>query len=241
MEIRVNTLIFEVTRQCNLKCDFCLRGDAQNVKMSKDVIDAVFKKIENFYDIVFTGGEPSLNVEAIEYIFKKIKETGMVVPFWLAINGRDYSPKLVEVLLDYYGYCYSEDEYLADNCGLTVSRDIYHGDIAKENLGKYQALKFYNDSKDFSKSDKRKIINEGLAKINEIGERDIKNEETELSIDYYDDDSIIIDTIYINAKGDILGCCDLSYSSQEKYSLGNILDTTLESIVKDSINKQMIA
>ena len=35
MEIRVNTLIFEVTRQCNLKCDFCLRGDAQNVKMSK--------------------------------------------------------------------------------------------------------------------------------------------------------------------------------------------------------------
>ena len=62
-----------------------------------------------------------------------------------------------------------------------------------------------------------------------------------MSIDDYDDDSIIIDTIYINAKGDILGCCDLSYSSQEKYSLGNILDTTLESIVKDSINKQLRA
>ena len=70
----------------------------------------------------------------------------MVVPFWLAINGKIF-PKLVEALLDYYGYCYSEDEYLADNCGLTVSRDMYHGDIAKENLGKYQALKFIMTAK----------------------------------------------------------------------------------------------
>lgn len=44
----------EVTRRCNMCCDHCLRGMAQNL----DIIvlpDHVF----------FTGGEPFLNVKAI--------------------------------------------------------------------------------------------------------------------------------------------------------------------------------
>lgn len=34
----MSTLCFELTRRCNMNCDFCCRGDAQKVDITKKII-----------------------------------------------------------------------------------------------------------------------------------------------------------------------------------------------------------
>ena len=65
MEIYVNYLAIEVTRRCNMKCNHCLRGDAQNLDISTAVLSGIAKHIHPA-SVIFTGGEPSLNVPAIK-------------------------------------------------------------------------------------------------------------------------------------------------------------------------------
>lgn len=43
MEIYVNYLAIEVTRRCNMKCNHCLRGDAQNLDISTAVLSGIAK------------------------------------------------------------------------------------------------------------------------------------------------------------------------------------------------------
>ena len=53
-------VVIEVTRRCNMNCAHCLRGDAQNLDISIDVIDRFFDAFANGADIstiTFTGGE----------------------------------------------------------------------------------------------------------------------------------------------------------------------------------------
>ena len=45
-KIRAYNAIFEVTRRCNLSCEHCLRGDAQNLDMTKETVDKVLDHIE---------------------------------------------------------------------------------------------------------------------------------------------------------------------------------------------------
>ncbi len=59
MSIYVYNLVLEITRKCNAKCIHCLRGNAQNLTMSQEVIDAVFSKIDRVSSLTLTGGEPS--------------------------------------------------------------------------------------------------------------------------------------------------------------------------------------
>ena len=68
MEIYVNYLAIEVTRRCNMKCNHCLRGDAQNLDISTAVLSGIAKHIHPA-SVIFTGGEPSLNVPAIKRCF----------------------------------------------------------------------------------------------------------------------------------------------------------------------------
>ena len=61
MEIYVNYLAIEVTRRCNMKCNHCLRGDAQNLDISTAVLSGIAKHIHPA-SVIFTGGEPSLKI-----------------------------------------------------------------------------------------------------------------------------------------------------------------------------------
>ena len=72
----IQELILEVTRRCNMSCAHCLRGDAQALNMPREIIDKVLDSVESIGSVLFTGGEPSLNLEAIRYFFTKAEELG---------------------------------------------------------------------------------------------------------------------------------------------------------------------
>ena len=78
-KLSVDNIMFEITRRCNMSCEHCLRGDAQAMDISTEVIDAVLSKIDYIQQIAFTGGEPSLKPEIMQYILQKCKEEKILV------------------------------------------------------------------------------------------------------------------------------------------------------------------
>ena len=68
MNYMLDSLIFEVTRKCNLRCGHCMRGLAQNIDMNYKVVETFFTKnnIKFIGNLSFSGGEPTLNSDLIE-------------------------------------------------------------------------------------------------------------------------------------------------------------------------------
>lgn len=73
MDIRIDSLILEVTRRCNMCCPHCLRGDAENMDADIDLIPQIFEGITEVGTLTFSGGEPSLNTKYIRRTAHSLK------------------------------------------------------------------------------------------------------------------------------------------------------------------------
>ncbi len=234
LPIEVNSLIFEVTRKCNMACKHCLRGDAEKEEISFEVIDKVLEQVSHIDVLTITGGEPTLNVEAIKYIVSSIKKRGIsVYDFFIATNGLVYSEELVLALIELYAYCMQYNGFDEQIGGLAVSLDEFHDEITSLNLSRYKALAFYSDCKEHKKNDDLKyLLNEGRANEYGIGRRPTNFDSNGLNIEYWEEDLIKVDSIYVNAKGDVVNDCDMSYESQEEFSLGKVLEKPLIEMIE---------
>ena len=54
-KITMTSIYLEITRQCNLQCKHCLRGDPQNMSMSNNQIDRILNNF-GWLDQIFIGG-----------------------------------------------------------------------------------------------------------------------------------------------------------------------------------------
>ena len=207
-----NSVFIEVTRRCNMCCAHCLRGDAESIDIQEKYIDAFLDSFETgayISSLTFTGGEISLNIPAIRYTLKAVKERGIAVgSFYMVTNGKAVDDK---------------DDY---SCGLCISSDDFHEEISSESASILSGLKYNYDDKvtDFHKN---YLLNEGRAKnldsnIYKKREPYVDKLEYEFSktggIDFYSGE------LYLNAIGDVVSGCDLSYESQKKYRFGNVMD-----------------
>lgn len=104
--MEINNLIIEVTRICNMKCVHCLRGTAENKTMKKEYIDSLLNQITNISNVTFSGGEPSLNVEIMEYFLSVAKAKKINIgSFYIATNGKHVSESFVIFCLKMFSYC----------------------------------------------------------------------------------------------------------------------------------------
>ncbi|MCM1525267.1 MAG: radical SAM protein [Ruminococcus sp.] len=104
----VKTLSFELTRRCNMKCAFCSRGDAQNLDMSKEVIDKVLDEMEFFdlYDLRLNGGEPLLAKDGLIYLVNEIIRRGIKThKVFIFTNGTIQDPDIKNALVKLGEYC----------------------------------------------------------------------------------------------------------------------------------------
>ena len=65
-------IMLEITRRCNLKCEHCMRGDAQNLDMSGDIMKKLFSQVDAVFQISLTGGEPFIAPDVIEELVDTI-------------------------------------------------------------------------------------------------------------------------------------------------------------------------
>lgn len=67
-KLSFNSIVFEITRKCNLKCEHCVKGAAQNITITKSIINKVLDSVGFCKSIYLTGGEPFLEIDIIEYL-----------------------------------------------------------------------------------------------------------------------------------------------------------------------------
>ena len=109
----IEGISFELTRRCNLKCSWCSKGDAQDLNMSKEIIDKALDEVSGFYlyTIRITGGEPSLVPELIEYLIDGIIERHIIVNcVHMITNATIKSHKIKDCIQKYLAYAESIQE-----------------------------------------------------------------------------------------------------------------------------------
>lgn len=244
MKIQVSNLILEVTRRCNMRCPHCLRGAAQKLDMTNEIIDKVLSQVSYISSITFTGGDPSLNVGAIEHFTdvcrsKKIAGRGYRIgpdDFYVVTNGKRNAKRLAMALVDLYDVC--DVDINNEMTALCMSRDSFHEDIPVPGI--FKALTFFRpDGHVFLGPDSsRNLINEGRAKNNDLGEREEKVSLFENTDGYSDDFLNISEELYIAANGNVISNCNISYKRVDAESFGNILTTPLADIIQQHTEKE---
>jgi hypothetical protein len=230
MGMVINELVVEITRRCNIKCRHCLRGAAQAVDISNETIDKILEGVEHISTITFTGGEPSLAVDKMVYFLKVLKARKISLgSFFVITNGKIASLPMVHALIDFYAY---SDRYeRKEMAGLEISGDQYHTDLGysqAEAFEMYESLVFFHPE-----SRKGKLYNvlaEGRAK--DWGSRPADRNDLVIGRDrdgtIRQDDGVI----YINALGDLIPSCNLSYVTQKKVKWGNVHEMPIAEILR---------
>lgn len=224
--MNLDTVIIEVTRRCNMACAHCMRGDAENCDIDTKYIDALLSKVEYINNITFTGGEPSLVPELIQYTIDKAKELNVGFgSFYIATNGKNVPDAFIMAVMKLYIYC---DE--KEMCQLAISNDGYHTDednnkTLEENYLKLSVFRF-TEKREENNGDYYNdlVLPEGRGWDYGSGK-----EKTIYGFDNIESDNIS-GMIYLNVNGNILPDCDMSYESQENPLLiiGNILDSDFD-------------
>ena len=257
MKINIDSLVVEIGRNCNMSppCRHCLRGVPQNKTIGNKVFDKFFSQVNYISDLTIGGGEPTLYLNTIRKLISKLLEYDVTIGnFYIVTKGKVYKRKLINICDLLYGTDMEGGNGICDSnevSGLSISDDKFHRerheDISKflYNKHKYQFKDEYEDEpRPYVRKDKEtdfskvSIINMGMAKINNIGNRELN-----IYLPYkeiWDDEIVVRDTeIYLTYDGRLLPCCDLSYDiiDSNKYTIGNIMTEDLLAIVQKLPNE----
>lgn len=218
MKTSITQLILEVTRRCNMCCEHYLRGDAEAVDMNKEVVNKVLDEVCHIGHIFFTGGEPSLNIPLIQYVFDElIRRKISIGSFGIITNGKENQEELAITLLKAYSRLPLEDPKY---CYVAMSKNQFHEETGPNLL---KALSFYSDNHKHIDQPERSLISMGRGKaFSEAREKNF----TDIYIEC-DKNATMVEKVCITALGDVLSDCDISYELQESYSVGNVLDEKL--------------
>lgn len=154
-------LTIEITRNCNMQCGHCLRGEPQNVNIDHSYIDALLDQTQLVGGLTLTGGEPMLCLDTIEYIVDGLCKRGIpLLNFLIYTNGLMYNERFIKIIKRYKSLidvscsnCFvdgdnykSEDEVSRCIVGVSLDRYHEHHDICEEHYKKYkEALYGYAD------------------------------------------------------------------------------------------------
>ena len=236
MQYYIDNLVIEVTRKCNMACAHCLRGEAQKIDIDTEYIDQLLENVSGIGNITFSGGEPSLNICAIDHTLAACQARNISVgSFYVVTNGKTNTLPLAITCLKWYAYCDDQEEM----CGLALSKDIFHDDIPSENESILRGLAFFREDK-FTDFNRTKIINAGRAEmLGGYNKVDVESHNEKFS--YWGDieDGYTIETmIYLSANGEIRTNCDSAYDD-DSYTIGNLNSDSLDHIFKTQMVEQM--
>lgn len=203
-QLEIDNLVIEATRKCNMVCEHCLRGKAENIDMKKAIQEKFLNHVKSISSVTFTGGEPSLYPQAINDFIDICTEKNIYVGnFYIATNAKQANNEFILALVKLYLFC--DDNEISQ---VEISNDEFHQNN-KETVRRLQALKFvdfrYQTTSKYSPS----YINEGLYKENYNCGRDVKFENFSINGDRIEEGIILL-----NCKGFLIAGCDWSYENQ---------------------------
>jgi len=210
-----------------MKCPHCLRGASQRKSIPNEYVHKIFNLIDYVFSLTVTGGEVTLDMDALEYLLQCIRyDPCEVGSFYLVTNGKSIP---VEKLAQ---WVQQMDSVCTDNelSGVGFSFDRYH----TQTLTQAQVEKRNNNFHDFQEiltydygvcgangegivtkhtQDKYplRLIREGRAK--HFGSKDIKKEELREEKRNRGEISFIESELYLSCNGLLVAGCDWSYNT----------------------------
>lgn len=207
------------------------------------------KKNDIYYigTLLFSGGEPTLNGEMLEYTVDKIIEKEIMIDrFLFGINGLSYSEAFVNGLNKLQNYILLKSERPRRQAGiLMVSQDQFHQkQILK--LSKNYSL-FLIFPLLINKKQKKKIIlpygrafGNGLSKQQQDFSRLTDYQKNYTITEYEGNPYCVISYQYIAANGNIINDGTVSYNLMDEYALGNVQQQKVEDIYNNGPVKKLI-
>ena len=243
-------LYIEITRNCTLNCEHCLKGEKENKNMSVETINNIFKDIKNINTLLLTGGEPLINIKLLQELVSIINDNKTTIStIGIITNGTIYSKKHIEVLKSLKELCNNFQFYL--------SSDLFHrlewNRLSITNLinNNYDLYNKYLELKKFLNDDSYKnitIYNKGKAKfitderIKELKRRyyiDYKIKELEEVNELYYDENKIYGKVFIDVNGNLVDF-SISYDEEDNQSdyYYNVNNYPLKDIIYDYIDEK---
>lgn len=242
-KIIVDALAFQTTLRCNQNCAHCCKGKAQNVDMTKEVIDNLFRnsdsKITEIRHLSMTGGEPTLVPDLIEYLVNTIIELDIDITYNVIFitNGLIYDQSIIDNINKLMEFLTSKEKCKEVQLIFEISNDQYHKRPDKDTLDKYSNVPFLD--KKFLEPRIRTVestVNEGNAKDNNIGgSTTYKDFIEEMDVKTSNDVIEVNNTILITANGNVVNCSCGSYIEEDEISLGNLHNQSFLDIVSKYI------
>ena len=232
MKISIDNLVIEITQKCNMQCYHCLRGAARRNNTSKQMINRIFDLFNGcISSLTIGGGEPSMNIDALEDIQANMIRSDNVHSVYIVTNGRVYKEKFLDKVYNLFNaVCYDDGCYDDGTSRLAFSFDRYHdgclsvNEIQKRDSNYRRTIEYFEDRgvcdvvekhTDRTKSHDLNIIAMGRAAT--FGTKILKPKLIEYEIQG-GELSIEEPELYINHKGYIFSSCDLSYEEMTKRS-----------------------
>lgn len=120
-QYKVNSLTMEITRRCNKRCCHCMRGEAENLTMSTEIIDRVFDEVQNVQAVVIGNGEALLEMDTLEYFTTKLLESPWTVScIEVTTNGTVCDKRIIDM---FESVCLNRNGRFAV---LRISNDAFH-------------------------------------------------------------------------------------------------------------------
>lgn len=219
------SLAIETTRKCNMTCEHCMRGDPQNKNLMPTAVDFLFERLDRVYDITPTGGEPTMNPDALIHIRKAItKHNVSVGGVYVVTNGLEVTDVFIKNFMDLL-LATDMDE---DSCGIAISQDMFHDNISYENRRKLSLFGCFRP--DDKKTDWTRVppmaIGRAASENCPVETRAPYKSDPFYSVEIDEDGNVTIDdtTLALTVDGDLLAGCDYAYADTDAIKLCNVLD-----------------
>lgn len=213
-KLEIERLSIEITRRCNMKCSHCMRGNARNTDINPAYITNILKHTQNIGYLNLTGGEPSMNVEAIRFVLNNLKRRKIPVgSFHIVTNGSQtsMSDEFIEISKKLYAYQQEESHPEQLDCMLEMSNDRFHDNTYHDEV--YQKLStypFFSNRYTNSNREGVPLIKQGRSKI---------GYQAPVSTIGLDDGNRVYGDVYLNVLGYLIAAGDLSYRNQQKHTI----------------------
>lgn len=104
----LKSLSFELTRRCNMKCEFCCKGDSQNIDITPEIIDKTLQEFKDFniVSLRINGGEPLLNKQGLIYLIDEIIRIDFkIYECFMFTNGTIKDNEIKQALIKLGNHC----------------------------------------------------------------------------------------------------------------------------------------
>lgn len=240
MQLYFSRLQVESTRRCNQTCAHCCRGNAQNVDLTKEIVDLFFEKnsIHTINTLLFSGGESTLNGFIIKYFIEQIIERDIDVDMFLfGINGLSYNEEMIQGLNKLKKYILRKSNYKKRCPGLLmISQDQFHQEANPEVIQKLRTLSYLSPIEKVITPPDR-ILPYGRALENHLSTQSpnlegLTNYQKNYKVtEYQGQEYLVISYQYLAANGNVINDGCQSYDLMDQYVLGNVKEQSIAKII----------